>query len=563
MVGSTTLRSKDQNAAPAPEEVDILLVDDRPENLTALRAILEGPGVRLTEASSGAEALREILRKDFALILLDAVLPEMDGFEVARMIKSRERSRDVPILFLTASGSEYSTIHRAYSVGAVDYLAKPIEPEIVRAKVSIFADLYRKTQQLQRQAEQLRQSEQRAQALELAQLRDQNERRYRNLAEAIPQIVWRALPDGRVEYTNQRWFDYTGGNPVATSVADAWATVHDDDLAECLAGFGHSLATGDPFQCECRLLRHDGAYRWHLRRALPERGPDGEIVAWLGTDTDIDESRRAGDERAQLLVRERAARAEAEAAQQQAAQLYVEASEAVRLRDEFLTVAGHELRTPLTTLKLLSQALVKGKAKGGPEQTAMVVRQTERLCTLVEQLLDVSCIADGSLRLSVEQIDLPVLANEVVARLREAAEQAGSKVSVRCDKPLNLEGDPLRLEQVLTNLLANAIKYGLGKPIELILEREGNLARIQVRDQGIGVPATDQNRIFDRFERAVSVREYGGLGLGLYISRQIVRAHGGTIQVASEPGNGSLFVVELLLEQKQREVPASAEQQLH
>lgn len=547
---------------PAPEEVDLLLVDDRPENLVALRAILEGPGVRLTEVRSGAEALREILRKDFALILLDAVLPVMDGFEVAQIIKARERSRDVPIVFLTASGSEHATIRRAYSVGAVDYLTKPIEPEIVRAKVAAFADLHRKKQQLQRQAEQLRQSEQRSQALELAQLRDQSERRYRSLAEAIPQIVWRALPDGRFDYTNQRWLDYTG-NAGGISVAESWATLHPDELPECLAGFQLSLATGQPFQCECRLLRHDGTYRWHLRRALPERGPNGEIVAWLGTDTDIDESRRAGDERVQLLVRERAARAEAEAAQRRAAQLYVEASEAVRLRDEFLTVAAHELRTPLTTLKLLSQSLARHQAKGSPEQLSMVVRQTERLCKLVEQLLDVSRIADGSLRLSVEKIDLPVLAADVAERLRESAERAGSQVRVRCDEPLILEGDSLRLEQVLTNLLANAIKYGLGKPIDLILERDGGLARILVRDQGIGVPATDQDRIFDRFERAVSVREYGGLGLGLYISRQIVHAHGGTIRVASEPGNGSLFIVELQLERAPREERAPAEQRLH
>ena len=522
--------------------VDVLVVDDTPANLKAMRAILgDEPGYRITEAASGPEALREVLRKDFCVILLDAVLPEMDGFETAELIKQRERSRNIPILFLTASGTDVHTLAKAYKAGAVDYLVKPIEPDIVRAKVAVFADLHRKTLLIEQQALQLQESERREQAVRVAELMTASERRYRNLAEAIPQIVWRALPDGTIEYRNQRWFAYTG----AGAGDDTWMFLHADDRDACLERWKKALREEAPFQCETRILGADGKYRWHLRRALPERGREGEVVAWLGTDTDIDDRKRADDERVQLLVRERAARFEAEAAQKRAAELYIEAREAVDLRDEFLTVAAHELRTPLTSLKLQSQSQMR---RAEDETSRMMLRQVDRLCRLVDQLLDVSRISSGRLQIQLEHSDLRTLAVDVAGRLADEATSSGCSILVKGSEPMPIDCDPMRMEQVIANLLSNAIKYGRGKPIELELSRAGASLQLVVRDQGIGVAPDDHVRIFERFERAVSVREYGGLGLGLYISKQIVHAHGGTIAVSSEPGAGSTFTVELPLE---------------
>ena len=519
-------------AVVEPRPVEILLVDDRQENLTALRAILaEQPALTLVEATSSEEALRKLLQHDFALVLLDAFMPGMDGFEVARLMRERERTRDVPVLFLTAAGLEPELLRRAYAVGAADYLVKPIEPSIVRAKVSVFVELARKRVQLREAA---------------ALLQETERRRYRQLAESIPQIVWRASPDGQYEYWNQRWFDYVGASG-AMDTERARGFLHPNDLEVCLSTWEHALRTGAPFQTELRLRRHDGEYRWFLRRALPEKDAEGTIIAWLGTDTDIDDRKRADDERIELLVRERAARFEAEAAQKRAAELYVEASEAVRLRDDFLTVAAHELRTPLTALRLQAQHLTRSGA-GEARSASAVARAVERLCKLVDQLLDVSRLSGGHVPLQVERSDLSALVHETAARFAAEAERNGCTLEVRESAPLHAEFDPLRIEQVLVNLLSNAIKYGRGKPVELAVHREGRHARLQIRDHGIGVPREQREKIFERFTRLVSVREYGGLGLGLFISRQIVEAHGGSIEVHSEPGQGATFIVELPLE---------------
>jgi PAS domain S-box-containing protein len=535
----------EQVPLPDPRPAEILLVDDRPENLQALRAILaDQPGYSLVEAASGHEALREVLRHDFCLILLDAFLPEMDGFEVASLIKQRERTRDIPIIFLTAVGMDHETLRRAYAVGAADYMVKPISAEVVRAKVAVFVDLARKSAQLKEQAALLQEAERRQQAIKMSELRLASERRYRHLAEAIPQIVWRAMPDGELEYWNHRWYDYTGADE-GMAPESAWAFLHSDDREKCQQLWQAALRDGTPFQGECRLLRADGVYRWHLRRALPERGKSGEIVAWLGTDTDIDDRKRADDERGELLLRERVARFEAEAAQKRAAHLYVEAREAVRARDEFLTVAAHELRTPLTSLRLQVQRTAR--AENAPDVARLTLRSVERLCRLADQLLDVSRMAGGQMALTFERADLVGIVQETAARLREEAASNGCDIQVQSSGPVHADCDPLRIEQVVENLLANAIKYGRGKPIEVSVAVRDRCASVTVRDHGIGVRAEEQARIFEQFARAVSVRKYGGLGLGLFLSRQIVEAHGGLIRVSSVPGSGATFSVEFPL----------------
>src|SRR5262245_29668151 len=185
-----------------PSDVDILVVDDRREDLLVIESILGDRGYNLVTASSASAALRKVLEHDFAAILLDVRMPDMDGFELAAFIKQRERSRLTPIIFLTAAGAEVGSIYRAYSVGAVDYLMKPLDPDVLRAKVAIFAELFRKDQRIHEQAEQLR-------ASELARLKVINDRRYKNLAEAIPAMVWTANPAGAVTFINRRWTEYT------------------------------------------------------------------------------------------------------------------------------------------------------------------------------------------------------------------------------------------------------------------------------------------------------------------------------------------------------------------
>jgi PAS domain S-box-containing protein len=273
----------------------LLLVDDRPQNLLALQAILEPLGHELVTARSGSEALRVLLHKnDFAVILLDVQMPDLDGFEVAEVIKQRERTSTIPIIFLTALSKEERHVFRGYEVGAVDYVFKPFDPEILRAKVAVFIELWEKNQQIHRQAEQLAEQE-------LAELRRASAERYRQLADAMPQIVWTSDNVGNATYYNRRWFEYTGMTHEEVD-GTAWSRVtHPDDLPETIARREQTLADGSVFEVEYRFKAADGTYRWHLGRAVPIRDDSGEIDFWIGTATDIDDRKRIEESQRFLL----------------------------------------------------------------------------------------------------------------------------------------------------------------------------------------------------------------------------------------------------------------------
>jgi len=476
-------------------------VDDRAENLLAIEAILATQQYRLVRATSGPEALGKILEHDFAVILIDVVMPGMDGFAVVELVKRRERSRHVPIIFLSAAGSKMDFIYRAYSVGAVDYLMKPIEADVLRAKVAIFVELFRKDRHIREQAEALRIAE-----------RHMHEQRYRNLAEAIPQIVWTAAADGEITYCNRHWYGYTGLRADQAHNRHWLASIAPEDAPAWTAGWRAGLSGTRVFELECRLRRHDDVYRWHLCRAVPET-ENGRIVAWLGTFTDCDDLKRA-----------------------------------VQARDEFLSIASHELRTPLTTLQLQLQSLERGLA-GAPDVISRkldsCLRQGGRLVTLVDSLFDFSRITSGKLTLNRQHFDLATAVREVATRLAELAARSGTTVSVEAERVIEGFWDRLRIEQVIENLVNNAIKYGANSPVTLVVTADDQTARIAVTDRGPGIPTEDLPRIFGPFERATSHVSFSGLGLGLYIAREYTGAHGGTIAASSVPGKSTTFTIAL------------------
>jgi PAS domain S-box-containing protein len=267
-------------------------------------------------------------------------------------------------------------------------------------------------------------------------------------------------------------------------------------------------------------------------------------------------------ENAHLFERERKATADAQAQRDSEAlargrleALTQELQQAVQLRDNFLSVASHELKTPLTPMLIRLHTLVRAM-ESQPDApftrqvrlyTETAGRQIQKLVTLINDLLDVSRIAAGRFRLEREQLDLVTVVRDVAGRFEIEANRAGSPLTLDLPAALPMQSDALRLEQVVTNLVDNAIKYGSGRPIEVRLRNEGDQAVLVVRDQGIGIPPEFQPRIFERFERAVSERHYGGLGLGLYITRTIVDALGGSIAVSSREGQGATFTVKLPL----------------
>ncbi|HYO51979.1 sensor histidine kinase [Archangium sp.] len=289
------------------------------------------------------------------------------------------------------------------------------------------------------------------------------------------------------------------------------------------------------------VLRVSTNQAWAALPLLGRSGPLGALLLGFGRPRSFD----AEDRAFLLALSQQAAQA------LERANLYRAAQLAVRVREDFLSVAGHELRTPLTSLKLqlhlLSRTLSPGLREKSASRLSVIGRQVGRLESLVASLLDVGRLSAGRLELELGEMDLSALTREVLERLADVFEQAGCEVHLEAGAPVQGVWDAQRLDQVLVNLLTNAAKYGAGRPVHVRVEEAAGGATLTVRDEGIGIPAEALPRLFGRFERAVSEREYGGLGLGLYISRQLVEAMGGRVRVDSRPGEGATFTVELPL----------------
>jgi signal transduction histidine kinase len=364
--------------APIPK---VLMVDDRPENLLALEAVLKPLGAKLVKARSGDEALLHLLRDTFAVILLDVQMPRLDGLQTAELIKQREQTRHVPIIFITALSREASYIFKGYAQGAVDYLLKPVDPEILQAKVRVFCDLWVRGESIRRQAAQS------------------------------------------------------------------------------------------------------------------------------------------------------------------------------EMKDFFLASVAHEMRTPLAAAKAQAQLALHqlGKEDRDPKSAAalqLIERQIDKLVRLVSDLLDISRLDAGTLRVHPADVDLTAIANDVATRLALLA--GGRQLSVRSPGPVQAWADRDRLEQVLTNLVTNAIRYSpKDAPIEIGVQPSPEWVQLTVSDRGNGVPRDQQQRIFERFAR-LRPEDGVGLGLGLAIAKGIVDQHGGKIWVESSgvPGEGSTFYVRLPREQQ-------------
>ena len=370
-----------------PPDVNVLLVDDLQENLVALEALIRQPGRRIHTVRSGEQALSLMLEHPFALAILDVQMPSMNGFELAELMRGTERTRSIPIVFVSAGGRELNYAFRGYESGAVDFLYKPLDPHAVRSKVSVFVDLFRQRQELQ--------------------------------------------------------------------------------------------------EAKAQLQR------------------------------------------------------------------------AVSMRDDFMSMIAHELRNPLNSVYLQAQLRRRMLAAPRPPDSQTMLKMVERderqirsMVRLLDDMLDVSRARTGKLAIVPAPYDLVASTTAVVEAIQEQANASGVTVTLAAPDALPMVGDEFRIEQVITNLMTNALRYGQRKPVAVtvgVRETEPE-AFVSVRDQGMGVKPEDQERIFEQFERTEGSAQIAGLGLGLYIARQIAQAHQGRLEIRSSPGEGAEFILSLPLE---------------
>lgn len=391
----------------SPIPAKLLIVDDLPENLLALEALIQGAGREVHKANCAEAALSLLLEHEFALAILDVQMPGMNGFELAELMRGTEKTKNIPIVFVSAAGRELNYAFKGYESGAVDFLHKPLDNHAVKSKVSVFVELYRQRKTLGQQLEALERSRQ---------------------------------------------------------------------------------------------------------------------------------------EQEQLLSQLQVARSELE--------------HAVRMRDDFMSIVSHEVRTPLNGLILETQLRKMHLARGNADAFALdkmhaMVERDERqinsLIRLIEDMLDVSRIRTGKLSIRPKPFDLGTLVQGLVENF--AAQAAASESVIELERCEMLQGqwDEFRIEQVVANLLSNALRYGEKQPVKVRVFEEAGMACVQVQDQGIGISSHNQQRIFQQFERVAAHQVSAGLGLGLYISEQIVLAHNGKICVQSEEGKGATFSVHLPL----------------
>ncbi|VVO02945.1 hybrid sensor histidine kinase/response regulator [Pseudomonas fluorescens] len=381
----------------------LLIVDDLPENLLALEALIKREDRMVYKALSADEALSLLLQHEFALAILDVQMPDMNGFELAELMRGTEKTKNIPIVFVSAAGRDLNYAFKGYESGAVDFLHKPLDIHAVKSKVNVFVELYRQSKAMKQQVEALEQS-----------------------------------------------------------------------------------------------------------------------------------------------------RREQEALLQQLQVTQNELEQAVRMRDDFMSIVAHEVRTPLNGLILETQLRKMHLARDNAgaftldKMHAMVdrdERQIKSLIRLIEDMLDVSRIRTGKLSIRSSRFDLTQLVGNLLQNFAPQIDEAESSVSFLAEQPVEGNWDEFRIEQVVSNLLTNALRYGAKGAVDVRVYAENGQARVEVRDHGIGINEENQKRIFQQFERVSAKTAVAGLGLGLFISEQIVAAHGGSITVESKIHQGSLFRV--------------------
>ncbi len=500
--------------SPSLQCVPILVVDDDPAKRLALISVLAPLGYSIVDADSGVAALRCIKGQDFAVILLDVRMPVMDGIETAALIRRRRQSEMTPIIFITAHSSDEAVSLDRYAAGAVDFIFAPVAADELRAKVSVFANLYLKAEELATQAREVKVS---ADQLRL-------------LTDAAPVGIFQTDRENRYVYTNPRWSEITGTS-AQEAIGQKWDSIIDPEQGRLKTGPADDQSVTCAELSRRFEIRIPGlSTRIALMTSKPIPDVDGGNAGWVGTLADV------------------TAEAWAEAAMSDARD---KATEASRLKSDFLANMSHEIRTPMNGVIGMTDLLLETDLDANQRDYAQTVRNSgEALLTIINDILDFSKIEAGKMEVESVEFELRTVVDDVVGLLAEPAQTKNLDLIAVVDSsvPARVNGDPGRVRQVLTNLIANAVKFTQAGEIVLrvtegeVIEGDATL-RFEVSDTGDGIAPDQLDMIFEPFVQAdtSTSRKYGGTGLGLAISGQLVALMGGDCGVSSRLGMGSSF----------------------
>ena len=597
------------DSVDAAGRINILMVDDSPTNLLALESILGAPDRNLIRANSGEDALRYLLDNDAAVVLLDVYMPGIDGLQTAELIRRREKSRDIPIIFLTANTTGQAHLTRGYSLGAVDYIIKPVDPAILKSKVAVFVELFKKTREVKRQTRLLEQKNKELENANLERLRMLIGLGQELAAQREPPMVLQKFcqstqkiidaesvtvaildndgyslrhffrcndqgeiaREGELSPVMQRALSRVTTEPTAVRLNDS------DDLLLEAEEQGESINSFLGAAIASASATSGWFYLVNKRNAEEFSEADERLAATLATQVavayenatlyaeaqhhatelrmEMAVRKQAEEERARLLVREQAARAEAEAAN--------------RNKDEFLATLSHELRTPLTAILGWSHLLRKKELEQAEFFRGLdtIERNARSQSQLIDDLLDVSRIITGKLQIESGPVSLSNAIEAALDSIRPGAEAKSIQFQIELDEcQCRVLGDSTRLQQIFWNLFSNAVKFTpAGGEVKVTVSLDESRVNVSVTDTGIGIDADFLPFIFDRFRQAdgSTTREHGGLGLGLAIVQHLVELHNGRVYVESAGKNqGATFTIALPLAPSDVEVATSMDDAL-
>jgi signal transduction histidine kinase/DNA-binding response OmpR family regulator len=520
----------------------ILIVDDRPENILPLKKILELHQFKTDSAGSGEEALKKILNNTYSVIIMDVQMPGMDGFEVAEAISGFSKAKDTPIIFLSAVNKEKRFITKGYSSGGIDYLTKPVDPDILLLKVKTFNKLFEQQQELkaiqyslQNEVE-IRKNAQEELAFRMHELRI--------IMESLPQIAFTVNVEGQIEYVNEHWFQYSPN-------AGVFPEMHPDDHFQ--ERWAEHFAAGAEYTREARLKDiSTGDYKYFLLKIIPVI-QNGAIIRWVGTFTDIHEQKMVNElleHKVELRTRELLDK-------------NMELEVTNHELQQFAWVVSHDLKEPLRKIQTFSHLIKEKYLTGNDEAISYLnrsINSSARMSHLISDLLEYSRL---SVKANFQPTNLNLLIEELLLDFDEIIEEKNAVVHVH-QLPV-MDTIPSQIRQVFQNLIGNALKFSKpqtpplitisseligSKGIDEPAVEEGNYCRIIIADNGIGFDEKFLDRIFVIFQRLNNINTYEGTGIGLAIAKKIIDKHNGLISAQSVENEGSRFIIVLPLIQE-------------